>query len=88
VLGASLTSIVVMFSREFMALVVFGFVLAAPAAWYFSRLYLDQFTYRIDLGPGVFLTGAFATLLIALVTVGYRTLRTAAANPADSLRYE
>jgi predicted permease len=88
VLGASLMSIVVLFSREFIALVFVGFLLAAPAAWYFGRLYLDQFAYRIELGPGIFATGIAVSLLIALATVGFRTLRAAAANPAESLRYE
>jgi ABC-type antimicrobial peptide transport system permease subunit len=81
-------SIVVLFSREFIALVFVGFLLAAPAAWCFGRLYLDQFAYRIELGPGIFATGIAVSLLIALATVGLRTLRAAAANPAESLRYE
>jgi ABC-type antimicrobial peptide transport system permease subunit len=81
-------SIVVLFSREFIALVFVGFLLAAPAAWYFGCLYLDQFAYRIELGPGIFATGIALSLLIALATAGFRTLRAAAANPAESLRYE
>ncbi len=88
VMGASVTSILAMFSREFVVLVGVGFLLAAPAAWYFSRMYLNQFAYKIELGPESFLVGIGGSLLVAILTVGYRTLRAATANPADSLRYE
>ncbi len=88
VLGASVLNIVHLFSKEFLKLVVIAFILAAPLAYYVMSGWLQNFEYRIDLGWGVFLGGILATLLITLLTVGYRSLRAALANPVDSLRNE
>ena len=52
------------------------------------RLWLQNFTHQIDLGIGTFLIAILASMLIALLTVGYRSLRAALANPVDSLRNE
>lgn len=87
-LGASVESILFMFSREFIVLVLVGFVVAAPLAWWLGNLYLSRFVYRIDLGPMLFLSGIGLTLIIALITVGYKSFRAATVNPVDSLRYE
>jgi ABC-type antimicrobial peptide transport system permease subunit len=76
------------FTREFVTLIVFGFMLAAPFSWLLMREYLNQFAYRIELGPIIFLTGIGITLLIALLTVGYKSFKAATVNPVDSLRYE
>lgn len=88
VMGASVESIVFMFSREFIKLIVLGFLLAAPIAWFAMNEWLSEFAYRIELSVWIFLAGVGVTLLIALVTVGYRSLRAATANPVKSLRYE
>lgn len=88
VLGASVENILFIFSREFIKLIVIGFVLATPVAWYFGNEYLNQFAYKISIGPSVFLIGLTATLLIAIITVAYRSLRAATANPVDALRSE
>lgn len=87
-LGASVESILFMFSREFMVLVLIGFVVAAPLAWWLGNLYLSRFVYRIEIGPLLFLSGIGLTLIIALITVGYKSYRAATVNPVDSLRYE
>jgi ABC-type antimicrobial peptide transport system permease subunit len=88
VMGASIQSIVMLFSKEFISLIFIGFLVAAPLSWYFSNQWLSQFTYRITLGPVIFVLGLVATFLIAMVTVGYRSFRAASANPVDSLKYE
>ena len=88
VLGASVKSIVLLFSKEFVKLIVIGFVIAAPVAWYVMNLWLNEYAYKIELGPVVFLTGLGITFFIAILTVGYRSFRAATVNPVDSLKCE
>ena len=88
VLGASVLNIVNMFSWEFAKLIFIAFAIAAPLAFYVMRGWLENFEYRIQLGAPIFLGGILATLLIALLTVSYRSVRAALANPIDSLRNE
>lgn len=88
VLGASVESIVLIFSREYAKLIVMGFALAAPVAWYVMNQWLNDFAFKIEIGPSVFLIGLGITFLIALITVGYRSIRAATINPVDSLRSE
>lgn len=88
VLGASVSSIVMMFSKEFVLLISVGFVIAAPISWLVMSNYLSDFEYRIELGPGIFLIGFSLTLLIAVFTVGYRSFKAAVINPVKALRYE
>lgn len=88
VLGASVEGIVFLFSKEYMKLIGIGFVFAAPIAWYVMSQWLDGFAYRISLSAWIFLAGLGVTLLVAVFTVGYRSLRAATANPVKSLRYE
>jgi putative ABC transport system permease protein len=88
VLGASVSGIVLIFSREFAVLILIGFVLAAPAAWFGMQDFLNTFAYKVPLEPTVFLAGIGATVFIAMLTVGYRSFRAANANPVDSLRSE
>ncbi len=88
VLGASVESIVMLFSKEYVKLILIGFALAAPLAWYVMSKWLSDFAYKIDIGPAIFLTGLGVSFLIAMVTVGYRSLRAATVNPVDSLKCE
>jgi ABC-type antimicrobial peptide transport system permease subunit len=88
VLGASVQSILVLFSREFIKLILIGFCVAAPTAWYFTNEYLDQFAYKISVGPSVFLIGLAVTFTIAFITVAYRSIHAAIVNPVNSLRSE
>jgi ABC-type antimicrobial peptide transport system permease subunit len=87
-LGASVQSIIFLFSREYVKLIVIGFLLSAPAVWFIMNKWLDSFAYKISIGPMVFLSGLFVTLLVATVTVGYRSFKAAIVNPIQSLRYE
>ena len=88
VLGASIHQILYLFSKEFTRLILVAFVLAVPLAWLGMDRWLQGFEYRITLGAPVFLFGAAITLVIALFTVGLKTVRAAMANPVDSLRDE
>jgi putative ABC transport system permease protein len=88
VMGASVQSIIVLFSKEFVILIFIGFALAAPMAWYFSSQWLNQFAYKTEIGPVIFVVGLTVTFLIAVFTVGYRSFKAATANPTDSLKYE
>ncbi|MBL0743341.1 ABC transporter permease [Chryseolinea lacunae] len=88
VLGASVESIVFMFSKEFVKLIAIGFLVAAPAAWFVMGKFLDEFAYKITMGPEIFLIGLVVTLAIAMFTVGYRSFKAAVVNPVKSLRSE
>lgn len=88
VLGASVWQILNMFGLEFAKLLLMAFVLAAPLSYVVMNGWLEEFTYRISIGPGVFVGAIGLTMSIALLTVGYRAIRAATANPADALHYE
>lgn len=88
VLGASAQNILWLFGREFTRLLLVAFMLAAPLAWWVMNNWLSNFQYRIQIGTGIFVTAIATTFLVALLTVGYQTLKAALANPVDSLRNE
>ncbi len=88
VLGATVADLVTLLSREFMLLVAAAFVVAVPVAYFAMRRWLDGFAYRMDLGVDVFLIAGVLAMSVALVTVIYQAIRTALADPVDSLRYE
>jgi len=88
VLGASITQIVVLFSREFALLVIVAFIIAGPIAYYMMDGWLNDFAYKISLSPWLFVTGVLISLAIAFGTVGYRSVKAALANPVDSLKDE
>ena len=88
VLGASSGNILILLLKEFAVLIIVASLLAWPAAYLFTRSYLDRFAYRIDLDPGVFLAGSLLVLLIAFCTISFQAIRAARANPVDALRYE
>jgi hypothetical protein len=86
VMGASVQSIVILFSRDFVRLIAISFLIAAPLAWYAMSQWLETFAYHISIHWSVFLISVLVTLIIALATVSYRSVRAAIANPADTLR--
>ena len=88
VLGASVSRLVMLLSSEFTKLVMIGFVLAAPLAYFAIDAFLSNFEYRVEIKPWMFILAAFVALLIATLTVSYQTLRAALADPVRSLRYE
>jgi putative ABC transport system permease protein len=88
VLGASVADVVVLLSRDFLRLVVVAVVVASPVAYVLMRGWLENFAYRVDLGPGMFLLAGGLALLLALATVSTQALRAATADPVKALRYE
>lgn len=90
VIGASVSSLVSLVSREFFILVGLGMIIAFPFAWYFTDNWLQNFAYRIELKGEwlTFLVSALLAFVITLITVGYHVMRAAHANPVKSLRDE
>ena len=88
VLGASVFNILYLLSKEFTFLIVVAFVIAAPVAYYFMQQWLQQYTFRITPGAGIFALAIIASVAIAWITAGYRAIRAALANPIKSLKTE
>lgn len=88
VLGASITSIVVLLSKDFIKLVAIAFVIAVPVAWYAMGSWLQTFAYRINIGWGVFAMAGGLAIIIALITVGYQAIKSATANPVRAIKTE
>ena len=88
ILGATVTDIVFMLSKEFVVLIFIAFLIASPVAWYFMNKWLQGFAYRIDISVWLFITSGLMAVLIALITVGLQALRAAVATPVKSLRTE
>ena len=88
VMGASVSQIMGMMSREFVKLVLLSFVIATPIAWYAMNAWLQAFEYKITLDISVFIFAGMGALAIALLTISYESLRAANADPARTLRNE
>ena len=88
VLGASARNIVYLLSKEFTLLIIIAFAIAAPVAYFIMHKWLQNYTYRIPLGASVFILAIISSIIIAWITVAYRAIKTARANPVESLRNE
>ncbi len=88
VLGATVANIVVLFSRDFAALVGIAFVVAVPFAYLLVRAWLEDFAYQVAVTPWTFLAAGLVAVVGALVTVSFQSIRAASADPVTSLRYE
>lgn len=88
VLGASVTNIVALLSKDFLKLVGVAIVVASPLAWWAVDRWLQHFTYRIDLNWWVFALAGALVVLVALLTVSFQSVRAALMNPVQSLRSE
>lgn len=88
ILGASTMQLTWLLTREFILLVFAAFVIAAPTMYYLGNLWLDNFAYRIEAGIMVFVIAGLISLIVAALTVGFRSFKVALANPVDSLRSE
>jgi putative ABC transport system permease protein len=88
VLGAEVTNIVTLLSKDFVVLVLVASLIAFPIAWWALNKWLQDFAYRIDVPIALFILAAGITLLIALLTVSIQAIRAALMNPVKSLRTE
>ena len=88
VLGATVSQIVSLFTREYFWLVLLGFVLAAPLGWYLMRRWLEEFAYKISIGGGIFVLAFGVSLLLMALIVGLRSYKSATMNPVDAIRNE
>ncbi|QHV94472.1 ABC transporter permease [Spirosoma endbachense] len=88
VLGASVTSVVALLSKDFLKLVLVAIVIATPLAWYAMSRWLQDFAYKIDIEWWVFVLAAFLAIGIALLTVSFQSIKAALMNPVQSLRSE
>ena len=88
VLGASIFSIVYLFSKEITGLIGIAFLIATPFAYFFMHRWLQQYAYRIDIGVIIFISAILVSTIVAWLAVGYQALSAAVANPVNSLRSE
>jgi putative ABC transport system permease protein len=88
VLGSSVSGIVVMLSKDFIFLILIAFVIATPFGWFAVNHWLQDFAYHMDLNAWLFIITVVVGVTIAIITVGYQTLRAANSNPVNSLRNE
>ncbi|HEX3767396.1 MAG TPA: ABC transporter permease [Puia sp.] len=88
VLGASVSQVWLLLSKEFIVLVLISAVIASPIAFYFLSGWLQKYSYRISIGASVFFWAAFTALAITLVTISFQSIKAALANPVRSLRLQ
>ena len=88
VLGASISRIIVLLSKDFLKWIVIANAVAWPAAYFAMTKWLQNFAYRVDVAPFIFVLSALITLFVATLTVCFRVVKNARANPVESLRYE
>ncbi|MFK7749480.1 MAG: ABC transporter permease, partial [Kordia sp.] len=88
VLGASVSDIVKLLSKDFLKLVIISIVIAIPIAWYFMNNWLQGYTYRIEISWWVFAIAGFSAIVIAMLTVSFQAIKAAISNPVNSLRSE
>jgi putative ABC transport system permease protein len=75
-------------SKDFSLLILIAFGISVPIAYYFSTMWLDNFAYRTEIGVGIFVIVGVISLVVALLTVSYHTVKAAIANPIKALRHE
>lgn len=88
VLGASAGNIVFLLSKEFSLLIIIAFAIAVPVAYYVMNKWLQNYTYRVEIGVALFMIAIIGSMIIAWITVGHRAVQAALANPVKSLRTE
>jgi putative ABC transport system permease protein len=88
VLGATITNVITLLSKDFLRLVAISTVVAFPLAWWMMHKWLQDFAYRINISLWVFVIAGGLAVAIALLTVSFQAVKAAIANPVKSLRTE
>jgi putative ABC transport system permease protein len=88
VLGASVRDILMLFYKEFVFLVLIAFMVSAPLTGYIMSDWLNSFAYKINLSPWIFVIAIALSVIVSVVTISFQSVKTALANPVDSLRTE
>jgi putative ABC transport system permease protein len=88
VLGASVSGIAALLSKEFVKLVLISIVIASPVSWWLMTSWLKDFAYRINIQWWVFGLAGLLAVFIALITVSFHAIKAAIANPVKALRTE
>ena len=88
VLGASVTGITTLLSKDFLKLVMISFVIASPVAWWMMHQWLQDYPYHVNIQWEVFAIAGLLSFLISVITVSYQAIKAAVANPVKSLRTE
>ena len=88
VLGASVTDVTALLSKEFIKLIIVAIIIASPLAWYCMNKWLQNFAYRITISWWMFVAAGSLAIIVALMTVSFQAIKAAVANPVKSLRTE
>jgi ABC-type antimicrobial peptide transport system permease subunit len=88
VIGASVVSITTMLSKDFLKLTFISLAIALPLSWWLMNSWLQNFAYRVNIGPVIFITASAAVIFITLLTISFQTIKAAMASPVRSLRTE
>jgi len=88
VMGASVSTITFILSKEFIKLVLIANLISWPAAYFIMDMWLQNFAYRINIQFGVFILAGMLAMLIAMLTISFQTVKAANTNPADTMKYE
>jgi putative ABC transport system permease protein len=88
VLGASVSNIVLLLSKDFIRLVLIAFIIASPVAWLVMNSWLNDFAYRIKISAWIFIAAGLTAMIIALATISFQAIKAALVNPVKSLRTE
>jgi len=88
IVGASVSAITILLTKDFLKLVVIAFLIATPIAWWTMNKWLQNYVYRIDLNIWIFLGAGAIAVIIAMLTIAVKTIKAATSNPVDALRTE
>jgi putative ABC transport system permease protein len=88
VLGARVSAIILLISKDFLWLVIIAAAIGSPIAWYMSKTWLQDFAYRITIHPWIFIVAGISCLVLAGITISFQAIKAAIANPVKSLRSE
>jgi ABC-type antimicrobial peptide transport system permease subunit len=88
VLGASVSEVWLLLSKEFIVLVFISCVVASPIAFYYLQNWLQQYDYRISISPMVFVLAGIVAIVVTIITISFQAIKAAIANPVTSLRTE